>query len=170
MQSTSEPVQIDSPDKTTELLRQIDTILSELRKRANPSLSEQPFSFINQMQQEYSTFFEAYPKLFDLMCKDPYHFERGRLVQMLQMRNRIYNKELSYEQASKNVGKQYYEEFVKPTIPKEYQPSESEMERIMNIKDPEEQRRLITQLLKTKGAAVEEKEEDNGPIRVRERK
>jgi len=139
-------VEVDSPNQSNNLLKEMDIILEDLRKKTNPT-DENPFTFMSEMIPKYQTFYDKYPRLFEMMCKNPYIFERDRIIQMLQTRDKIYRKEISYDQASKNVGKQYYEEFVKPTLPKHLQPSEEEMEKVMNIKDSEEQRKYITRLL-----------------------
>jgi hypothetical protein len=158
-------VQVDTPDQSNELLQTIDLIIAELKQNANPNIPEQPYTFQQTMKTQFESFAEQYPTLFQLMCRDPFHFERDRLIQMLQMRNRVYKKELSYDQASKKVGKQYYEEFVKPTIPEEKQPSEEQLQNIMEKSSPEEQRRQIQQLIRSS-----ESKNSNESFHIREKK
>ena len=143
-------VEVDNPNQSDDLLQQIDTILELLRKETTTP-GEQTFEFHQRMIGQFGDFSERYPTLFQLMCRNPFDFERGRLVQMLQMRNQIYRKEISFDQASKKVGRQYYNEFVKPSIPENERPSEQDLDKVMSNNNPDEQRRRIQQMMRTPG-------------------
>ena len=47
------------------------------------------------------------------------NFDFKRLVNMLSIREKVVNKEVSYDDASLYVGEKYYNEFVKPKIGEE---------------------------------------------------
>ena len=64
----------------------------------------------------YNTFYENYPALVNMIIDDPYNFDFKRLVEMLSIREKIVQKEVSYDDASLYVGEKYYEEFVKPKL------------------------------------------------------
>ena len=64
----------------------------------------------------YTSFYENYPALVNMIIDDPYNFDFKRLVEMLSIREKIVQKEVSYDDASLYVGEKYYEEFVKPKL------------------------------------------------------
>lgn len=67
----------------------------------------------------FETFYENYPALVNLIIDDPFNFDFSRLISMLSIREKVLNKEVSYDDASLYVGEKYYEEFVKPKIGEE---------------------------------------------------
>ena len=58
----------------------------------------------------------TYPSLFQTITEDPQKFELKRLYEMLEMKKRVKQSKLSYEDASSQIGQKYYEEFAKPAI------------------------------------------------------
>ncbi len=67
----------------------------------------------------YEKFYENYPSLVNLIIDDPFNFDFKRLVNMLSIKEKVINKEVSYDDASLYVGEKYYNEFVKPKIGEE---------------------------------------------------
>jgi len=61
-------------------------------------------------------FFDKYPTLFYMVSNDPYNFEMDRLTEMLNLKNKVKNEEVSYKDASVGIGYKYYDEFVKPGL------------------------------------------------------
>lgn len=67
----------------------------------------------------HGDFFDKYPTLFHMVSNNPYNFEMDRLVEMLNLKNKVKNNEVSYKDASVGIGYKYYDEFVKPGINKD---------------------------------------------------
>jgi hypothetical protein len=84
--------------------------LNKTLKDSNPTLFQQ------RLQEKYGEFRERYPTLFQLIIDNPAQFEERRLVEMLRMRERVSNSNISYENASIQIGQRYFDEFVKPIV------------------------------------------------------
>jgi hypothetical protein len=83
----------------------------------NKSLKEQqPQVYQQRLHEKFGEFRERYPTLFQLIVDNPEGFEERRLVEMLRMRERVSQKNVSYENASIQIGQRYFDEFVKPII------------------------------------------------------
>ena len=67
----------------------------------------------------YGDFFDKYPTLFHMVSNNPYNFEMNRLTEMLNLKNKVKNNEVSYKDASVGIGYKYYDEFVKPGLNKD---------------------------------------------------
>lgn len=64
---------------------------------------------------EFST---THPGLFNTIIDNPKKFDMNRLRQMLNMRKKINNNDITFEEASTKIGQQYYDEFAKPLVDK----------------------------------------------------
>ena len=51
-----------------------------------------------------------------MVSNNPYNFEMDRLVEMLNLKNKVTKNEVSYKDASVGIGYKYYDEFVKPNV------------------------------------------------------
>ncbi len=65
----------------------------------------------NNISTEYKFFKERYPFLFDMVIKIDMDFDR--LNYMLRMRENIVNNNITFENASKKVGQDMYDEYMK---------------------------------------------------------
>ena len=74
---------------------------------------------IQQAFEKYNDFFVKYPTLAKMVSENPYNFDMKRLLEMLNLKDRVGNKEITYQDASAGLGYKYYDEYVKPTISKE---------------------------------------------------
>ena len=72
--------------------------------------------YTNTIKNKFNDFSVRYPGLFNLILNDPNNFEFERLIQMLNLKNSVENKTKSYENASKEIGQTYYDEFVKNKV------------------------------------------------------
>ena len=70
------------------------------------------------LTDKYNDFAISYPALFNTITENPKKFDINRLKQMLSMRKQVQNNNLSYEEASTQIGQQYYDEFAKPIVDK----------------------------------------------------
>ena len=109
--------------KSTEILEYCDSLLkyvqhdylTELR-HTNREL------YVSKCNSKYEEFFKKYPTLFYKIIDEPISFKehgRKRLLKMLNIKTNIDNNKISHEEASKNIGKSYYNEYVKPVIKNE---------------------------------------------------
>jgi hypothetical protein len=80
-------------------------------------MSTEPQSCIHEAFEKFNEFFMQYPTLAKLISEDPYHFDMDRLLKMLNLKNKVANKEVSYKNASTGLGSEYYDEYVKPNLP-----------------------------------------------------
>jgi len=101
------------------LLQIINSIINYATKADMHNLSiTNNFEYRKQLTDRYNDFAISYPSLFNTVIDDPKHFDMKRLKQMLEMRQKIKNNNISYEEASTQIGQQYYDEFAKPIIDK----------------------------------------------------
>ncbi len=84
--------------------------LNQSLKLSNPDLFQQ------RLQEKYGNFRERYPTLFQLIVDNSGQFEERRLLEMLRMRERVSNSNISYENASIQIGQKYFDEYVKPIV------------------------------------------------------
>lgn len=78
--------------------------------------SYQEYRQIIDKQQIFETFSIEYPQLFNMIIDDPFNFDMKRLEYMLNMKKKIENNDISNDDATKEVGQKYYDEFVKNTV------------------------------------------------------
>ena len=71
---------------------------------------------VQEAFEKFNEFFVKYPSLAKMISEDPYNFDMDRLLDMLNLKNKVGNKEISYQDASAGLGYKYYDEFVKPTL------------------------------------------------------
>ena len=65
---------------------------------------------INKLKTDHSFFAERYPMLFEMSTKPEFNFEH--LNYFLNKRDEIINNKISSEDASKQVGKEWFDKFV----------------------------------------------------------
>lgn len=70
---------------------------------------------LNETHKEFSL---TYPGLFNTIVDEPEKFDINRLKQMLEMKKKVNQNKLTYEEASTKIGQQYYDEFAKPLVDK----------------------------------------------------
>jgi hypothetical protein len=82
----------------------------------NTLKQEQPQVFQQRLHEKFGEFRERYPTLFQIIVDNPDNFEERRLIEMLRMRERVSQRNVSYENASIQIGQKYFDEFVKPIV------------------------------------------------------
>ncbi len=65
----------------------------------------------NKLKEEFEFFSDRYPMLFDMSTREG-EFDWSSLNYFLNMRNRIINNQMSSEEASQKVGKEWFDKFV----------------------------------------------------------
>jgi hypothetical protein len=68
--------------------------------------------------EKYKDFAISYPALFNMVIENPKKFDMNRLKQMLSLRKKIQNNDITYDEANVKIGQQYYDEFAKPIVDK----------------------------------------------------
>ena len=71
-----------------------------------------------KLTEKYQDFSISYPGLFNTIVDDPKKFDMNRLRYMLNMKKKINNKSITFEEASTKIGQEYYDEFAKPLVDK----------------------------------------------------
>lgn len=65
-----------------------------------------------KLQSEFEFFSDRYPMLFDIATRDDEPFDWEALNYFLTMRSRVINNQITNEQASIKVGKEWFDKFV----------------------------------------------------------
>ena len=106
----------DSNEKILSLVKGLITYYNkpEIKK----AMEENKEECIKKTLEVHGDFFDKYPTLFHMVSNNPYNFEMNRLVEMLNLKTKVTNKEVSYKDASVGLGYKYYDEYVKPTLDK----------------------------------------------------
>lgn len=79
-------------------------------------LSYQEYRLMIDNCDTFKDFSLDYPALFNMIIDDPKNFDLNRLKHMLGMKEKIDNNELSNDEATKEIGQKYYDEFVKNKV------------------------------------------------------
>lgn len=91
---------------TADIRKTIQNIRAYIEKDGNTSLEDR----IKKLETDHAFFAERYPLLFDMCTKLDFNFEY--LNYFLLKRDQIINDEISSEDASKVVGKEWFDKFV----------------------------------------------------------
>lgn len=91
---------------TEDIRKTVSYIRQFLEKGGNMSIDDR----INKLKTEHSFFAERYPMLFDMCVKKDFNYEH--LNYFLNMRDKIINDKISSEDASIQVGKEWFNKFV----------------------------------------------------------
>ncbi len=70
------------------------------------------------LDEKFAYYHENCPGLFNMIADDPDDFDMLRLQQMLVMKTKVEQQNISYENASKKIGQDYFDEFVEPMVNK----------------------------------------------------
>lgn len=71
---------------------------------------------VQQAFEKFNDFFIKYPTLAKMISENPYTFDMDRLLDMLNLKNKVSNNEITYKDASAGLGYKYYDEYVKPNL------------------------------------------------------
>lgn len=101
------------------LLQMINNIIKSATSGEMHTLSiTNNVEYRKRLTDSYNDFAISYPALFNTIIDNPTQFDMNRLKQMLSMRKKIQNNDITYEEASTQIGQQYYDEFAKPIVDK----------------------------------------------------
>ena len=109
----------NSMSNSEQILVYVKTIIHFALSTKNKKLKQtNPGEYRGILLEKFNDFFEKYPSMFNTIIDDPEKFDINRLIRMLNQKDRVANNEISYEDASKKVGQEYYDEFVKQKVEK----------------------------------------------------
>lgn len=67
--------------------------------------------------EKFTEYYENYPALITKIIDDPHNFEMKRIIEMLNVREKVVKKDVSYDDASLYMGQRYYDEYIKGKTP-----------------------------------------------------
>lgn len=97
-----EPYEGLTADEIVAIVRDVRAIAGRQRDRAR------------EAEKRYPEFKERYPFLFDMVCADT--FDERRFQYMIQMKARVDAAQMTQEQASKRIGQDLYNVYVKDRV------------------------------------------------------
>ena len=86
------------------------------RPQVRQMREQNKMSFLIMMKNKYSELRDTSPTLFEKVIEDHPNFDLKRLMTMMGVSDKVSSNEMTYEEASKYIGKKYYEEFIEPNI------------------------------------------------------
>lgn len=95
--------------------RNTEVLLKYCKKHIKLHKSNYEEFKLNTMRK-FPKFHENYPTLFFMIVENPTKFDMNRLKELLNLKKEVEENKISYEDASKNLGQKYYDEFVEPKI------------------------------------------------------
>jgi hypothetical protein len=91
---------------TDDIRKTIQQIRAYIEKGGNTSLSDK----IDKLKQDYSFFLERYPMLFDMCTRTDFNYQH--LNYFLSKRDEIISDKISSEDASIQVGQEWFDKYV----------------------------------------------------------
>ena len=105
------------PESSTEIKNQImDMMVHILKKDIREKRAENMDEYKKYCMAKFTNLHQRYPTLFFTIIENPSSFPIYRLDEMLNLKKKIENKEVSEEKISVQLGQKYYNEFVKDTV------------------------------------------------------
>jgi|DEB0MinimDraft_4_1074332.scaffolds.fasta_scaffold81952_2 hypothetical protein len=92
---------------TTEEIRKQVKYIREYLQKGGKSTKEDK---IEHLKNECSAFYQRYPMLFDMTTSDDFSFDN--LNYFLEMREKIVKDKMSSQEASEEIGKEWFNKFV----------------------------------------------------------
>lgn len=104
-------------ETSDEIKSQVHDIISHCIKRENVIKRRDSIDLYKQeCMIKFTNFHQRYPTLFFSIIENPSSFPLYRLDEMLNLKNKIDNDQLTEERVSIHLGQKYYNEFVKDTV------------------------------------------------------
>jgi hypothetical protein len=105
------------PESSTVIKNQImDMMVHILKKDIREKRAENMDEYKKYCMEKFTNLHQRYPTLFFTIIENPSSFPIYRLDEMLNLKKKIENKEVSEEKISVQLGQKYYNEFVKDTV------------------------------------------------------
>lgn len=108
---------LENVEKADIIKENVEKILEFCLLKENRTMRKENIDVYKQKcMREFSFMHQKYPTLFFSLIENPTTFPIYRLEEMLSLKKRIENEELTTENASVRIGQEYYDEFVKETV------------------------------------------------------
>ena len=108
---------LENVEKADIIKENVEKILEFCLLKENRTMRKENIDGYKQKcMREFSFMHQKYPTLFFSLIENPTTFPIYRLEEMLSLKKRIENEELTTENASVRIGQEYYDEFVKETV------------------------------------------------------
>ena len=102
------------------ILNMVQELISFSKEKSQEKLrKEKKAEYVQLCGNKFNVLLNKCPTLFYKIIDDPNKFELQRLIQMLNLKDKVDNKEITHKNASENLGEKYYNEYVKPNIKKD---------------------------------------------------
>ena len=120
----SKEVMDDLKNKSWDGLTKNQKILIHVKKLLKKSKTKQyrqmklknKILYEQKLRQEFDQLDRFYPSLFRMIIEDPINFDMSKLKKMLSMKDKVDNNEVSYDDANKKIGLEYYNKYVKKHV------------------------------------------------------
>jgi hypothetical protein len=104
-------------ETSDEIKSQVHEIIAYCIKRENVIKRRDSIDLYKQeCMIKFTNFHQRYPTLFFSIIENPSSFPLYRLDEMLSLKKKIDNEQLTEERVSIHLGQKYYNEFVKDTV------------------------------------------------------
>ena len=104
-------------EKSDAIKEQVMEIIAFCLNRENTIQRRNDIDEYKQVcMRKFTNFHQNYPTLFFSIIEKPSSFPLYRLDEMLSLKRKMDDKEVSEERASVHMGQKYYNEFVKDTV------------------------------------------------------
>jgi hypothetical protein len=104
-------------ETSDEIKSQVHEIIAYCIKRENVIKRRDSINLYKQeCMIKFTNFHQRYPTLFFSIIENPSSFPLYRLDEMLSLKKKIDNEQLTEERVSIHLGQKYYNEFVKDTV------------------------------------------------------
>lgn len=104
--ATNDKTFLEDGLSNAEILKNVKYIREFMEKRDSMNTENK----VKFLQGQLSAFYERYPMLFDMATRDDFNFEN--LNFFLRMREKIIDDKMTAEEASKQVGKIWFDKYV----------------------------------------------------------
>jgi hypothetical protein len=105
------------PETSLEIKNQVMEMMTHiLKKKIREKKAANIDEYKKYCMERFTNFHQRYPTLFFSIIENPSSFPLYRLDEMLNLKMKIENKEVSEEKISVQLGQKYYNEFVKDTV------------------------------------------------------
>ena len=110
---------MSQPDlqSTDKILLHVKAMYQEVSKQEMKVLkSTNEKKYTEYLINRFNELHNNYPALFNLLASDGENFNMVRLKEMLRLKNRINNNEISEKSASEFIGKKYFKEYASDKV------------------------------------------------------
>ena len=104
-------------NKNQKILMHVNKLLKIVKSNEFRKIKEtNKILYQQKLREQFDQLDRFYPSLFRMIIDDPINFDLSKLKSMLSMKTKIKNNEVTYDDANKKIGLQYYNEYVKKHV------------------------------------------------------